>query len=211
MKKTEEQIEAHRRLCEHFDDTLLGDGRTCCTADLRALPTWQDPCGDGTVYPCENECPYMKQFIMKIAMETLKPIIQTEEPDKYGRTVKVGIQEGSYSTFLQAMSIEEVEHLRDELIKFLSGAKQPGCFYIPEVSLNEMREQVKVGDTVQVRFEEFGMPDKHVPGRVVHPKRVYKLVSVTEKKGSHLKGRTYNGWEEVKFHVEQIIQVYESK
>lgn len=34
--KTEEQIEAHRRLCEHFDDTLLGDGRTCCTADLRA-------------------------------------------------------------------------------------------------------------------------------------------------------------------------------
>ena len=42
MKKTEEQIEAHRRLCEHFDDTLLGDG---------------------TVYPCENECPYMKQFI----------------------------------------------------------------------------------------------------------------------------------------------------
>lgn len=22
--KTEEQIEAHRRLCEHFDDTLLG-------------------------------------------------------------------------------------------------------------------------------------------------------------------------------------------
>lgn len=34
--KTEEQIEAHRRLCEHFDDTLLGDGQTCCTADLRA-------------------------------------------------------------------------------------------------------------------------------------------------------------------------------
>ena len=61
--KTKEQIEAHRRTCEHFDDTLLGDGRTCCTADLRALPTWQDPCGDGTVYPCENECPYMKQFI----------------------------------------------------------------------------------------------------------------------------------------------------
>lgn len=61
--KTEEQIEAHRRLCEHFDDTLLGDGRTCCTAYLYALPTWQDPGGEGTVYPCENECPYMKQFI----------------------------------------------------------------------------------------------------------------------------------------------------
>lgn len=39
--KTKEQIEAHRRTCEHFNTTLLGDGRTCCTADLRALPTWQ--------------------------------------------------------------------------------------------------------------------------------------------------------------------------
>lgn len=38
--KTKEQIEAHRRTCEHFNTTLLGDGRTCCTADLRALPTW---------------------------------------------------------------------------------------------------------------------------------------------------------------------------
>lgn len=61
--KTKEQIEAHRRLCEHFDDTLLGDGRTCCTADLRALPTWQDPGGDGMVYPCGDDCPFMKQFI----------------------------------------------------------------------------------------------------------------------------------------------------
>lgn len=52
--KTKEQIEAHRRTCEHFNTTLLGDGRTCCTADLRALPTWQDP-GD--------DCPFMKQFI----------------------------------------------------------------------------------------------------------------------------------------------------
>ena len=37
--------------------------RTCCTADLRALPTWQDPGGDGTVYPCGDDCPFMKQFI----------------------------------------------------------------------------------------------------------------------------------------------------
>lgn len=44
--KTKEQIEAHRRTCEHFNTTLLGDGRTCCTADLRALPTWQDPGGE---------------------------------------------------------------------------------------------------------------------------------------------------------------------
>lgn len=35
----------------------------CCTADLRALPTWQDPGGDGTVYPCGDDCPFMKQFI----------------------------------------------------------------------------------------------------------------------------------------------------
>lgn len=143
-------------------------------------------------------------------MKALKPIIETVEPDKYGRTVKVGIQDGSYSTFLQVMSIEEVEQFRDELTKFLSGAKQPGCFYIPEVSLNEMHEQVKVGDTVKVRFEEFGMPDKHVPGRVVHPKRVYKYVLVKERQGNHLKGEVY-GEGEVRFNVEQIIQVYESK
>lgn len=43
--------------------TLLGDGLTCCTADLRALPTWQDPGGDGMVYPCGDDCPFMKQFI----------------------------------------------------------------------------------------------------------------------------------------------------
>lgn len=143
-------------------------------------------------------------------METLKPIIQTEEPDKYGRTVKVGIQDGLNTCYFQLMSIEEAEQLPDELTKFLSGAKQPGCFYIPEVSLNEMREQVKVGDTVQVRFEVFGMPDKHVPGRVVHPKRVYKYVLVKERRGNHLKGEVY-GEGEVKFNVEQIIQVYESK
>lgn len=143
-------------------------------------------------------------------MKALKPIIETVEPDKYGRTVKVGIQDGSYSTFLQVMSIEEVEQFRDELTKFLSGAKQPGCLYIPEVSLNEMREQVKVGDTVKVRFEEFGMPDKHVPGRVVHPKRVYKYVLVKERRGNHLKGEVY-GEGEVRFNVEQIVQVYESK
>lgn len=57
-------------------------------------------------------------------MKVLKPIIQTEEPDKYGRTVKVGIQDGSYSTFLQVMSVEEAKKLRDELTKFLSGVNQ---------------------------------------------------------------------------------------
>lgn len=61
--KTKEEIEAHRRTCEHFNTTLLGDGLTCCTADLRALPTWQDPGGDGMVYPCGDDCPFMKQFI----------------------------------------------------------------------------------------------------------------------------------------------------
>lgn len=143
-------------------------------------------------------------------METLKPIIQTEEPDKYGRTVKVGIQGGQNTCYFQLMSIEETEHLRDELTKFLSGVKQPGFFYIPEVSLNEMREQVKVGDTVQVRFEVFGMPYEPVPGRVVHPKRVYKYVLVKERQGNYLKGEVY-GEGEVRFNVEQIIHVYESK
>lgn len=60
-------------------------------------------------------------------MKTLKPIIQTEEPDKYGRTVKVGIIDGTTSSFFQVMSVEEVRGLRDELTKFLnhSGAGTP--------------------------------------------------------------------------------------
>lgn len=75
--KTKEQIEAHRRTCEHFNATLLGDGQTCCTADLRALPTWQDPGGDGTVYPCGDDCPFMKQFINEDKDED----IETNHPD----------------------------------------------------------------------------------------------------------------------------------
>ena len=55
-------------------------------------------------------------------MKVLKPIIQTEEePDKYGRTVKVGITDGTTSSFFQVLSVKEVEQLRDELTKFLSG------------------------------------------------------------------------------------------
>lgn len=53
-------------------------------------------------------------------MKTLKPIIQTEEPDKYGRTVKVGITDGPTASFFQVMSMEEVRNLRDELTKFLN-------------------------------------------------------------------------------------------
>lgn len=140
-------------------------------------------------------------------METLKPIIQTEEPDKYGRTVKVGIQDGPNTCYFQLMSIEEVEQLRDELTKFLSGAKQPGCFYIPEMSLNEMREQVKVGDTVKVRFEEFGMPDKHVVGRMVLPKRAYRVIKIDERRGQHLSGKDLEEGKVRKFHIEQIIEV----
>lgn len=140
-------------------------------------------------------------------MKTLKPIIQTEEPDKYGRTVKVGIQDGPNTCYFQLMSIEEVEQLRDELTKFLSGAKQPGCFCIPEVSLNEMREQVKVGDTVKVRFEEFGMPDKHVVGRMVLPKRAYRVIKIDERRGQHLSGKDLEEGKVRKFHIEQIIEV----
>ena len=60
-------------------------------------------------------------------MKTLKPIIQTEEPDKYGRTVKIGINDGTTATFFQVMSHDEVRYLRDELTKFLnhSGAGTP--------------------------------------------------------------------------------------
>lgn len=140
-------------------------------------------------------------------MKTLKPIIQTEEPDKYGRTVKVGIQDGPNTCYFQLMSIEEAEHLRDELTKFLSGAKQPGCFYIPEVSLNEMRDRVKVGDTVRVRFEEFGMPDKHVVGRMVLPKRAYRVIKIDERRGQHLSGKDLEEGKVRKFHIEQIIEV----
>lgn len=142
-------------------------------------------------------------------MKTLKPIIQTEEPDKYGRTVKIGITDGTMASFFQVMSMGEVRNLRDELTKFLnhSGVGTPVFDF---KSFEGMRDRVKVGDTVRVRFEEFGMPDKHVPGRVFHPKRVYKYVLVKERRGNHLKGEVY-GEGEVRFNVEQIIQVYESK
>lgn len=143
-------------------------------------------------------------------MKALKPIIQTEEPDKYGRTVKVGITDGTTASFFQVMSVGEVRELRDELTKFLnhSGAGTPVFDF---KSFEEMRDRVKVGDTVKVRFEEFGMPDKHVPGRVIAPKRVYREVTVTERRGNHLKGCVLGMRDEVRFNVEQIIQVYESK
>ena len=61
-------------------------------------------------------------------MKTLKPIIQTEEPDKYGRTVKVGITDGTTATFFQVMSVGEVRELRDELTKFLNHQEpEPLC------------------------------------------------------------------------------------
>lgn len=132
-------------------------------------------------------------------MKTLKPIIQTEEPDKYGRTVKVGITDGTTASFFQVMSMEEVRNLRDELTKFLTGVKSNNPFAIEQAS-------VKVGDTVKVRFEEFGMPDKHVVGRVVHPKRVYYHLDIIERRGNHCKGKTVGN--EVKtFNIEQIIKV----
>lgn len=59
----------------------------------------------------------------EITMEVLKPIIQTEEPDKYGRVVKVGVTDGSLSSFLPTMSVKEVENLRDELTKIINYTK----------------------------------------------------------------------------------------
>lgn len=49
-------------------------------------------------------------------MKTLKPIIQTEEPDKYGRTVKIGITDGTTATFFQVMSHDEVNYFLEKLI-----------------------------------------------------------------------------------------------
>lgn len=137
-------------------------------------------------------------------MKTLKPIIQTEEPDKYGRTVKIGITDGTTATFFQVMSHDEVRNLRDELTKFLnhSGAGAPVFDF---KSFEEMRDRVKVGDTVRVRFEEFGMPDKHVVGRVIHPKRVYRSIKITERYGNHCKGKALEDGKEMIFNVEQII------
>ena len=134
-------------------------------------------------------------------MKALKPIIETVEPDKYGRTVKVGIQDGSYSTFLQVMSIEEVKELRDELTKFLSkNTKYPSYF-------ETLLDSVKAGTIVKVRFEEFGMPDKHIPGRVIHPKRVYRSIKVEERRGQHLSGMDVDTNRSSKFHIEQITEV----
>lgn len=116
-------------------------------------------------------------------MKTLKPIIQTEEPDKYGRTVKIGITDGTTATFFQVMSHDEVRNLRDELTKFLNytGA---GTLCSTLRVFEEMRDRVKVGDTVRVRFEEFGMPDKHVVGRMVLPKRAYRVIKIDERRRS---------------------------
>lgn len=66
-------------------------------------------------------------------MEVLKPIIQTEEPDKYGRTVKVGVTDGSLSSFLPAMSVKEAESLRDELTKIINYTKPQSQFEIGEL------------------------------------------------------------------------------
>lgn len=134
-------------------------------------------------------------------MKELKPIIQTEEPDKYGRTVKVGLQDGSCSTFLQVLSIEEVKELRDKLTKFLSkNTKYPSYF-------ETLLDSVKAGTIVKVRFEEFGMPDKHIPGRMVLPKRAYRVIKIDERRGQHLSGKDLEEWKVRKFHIEQIIEV----
>lgn len=133
-------------------------------------------------------------------MKELKPIIQTEEPDKYGRTVKVGIQDGSYSTFLQVMSVEEVKELRDELTKFLSKNTKYLSYF------ETLLDSVKAGTIVKVRFDEFGMPDKHIPGRVIHPKRVHRSIKVEERQGQHLSGIDVNTNRSYKFNIEQIIE-----
>lgn len=93
-----------------------------------------------------------------------------------------------------------------ELTKFLnhSGAGTPVFDF---KSFEEMRDRVKVGDTVRVRFEEFGMPDKHVVGRMVLPKRAYRVIKIDERRGQHLSGKDLEEGKVRKFHIEQIIEV----
>lgn len=71
----------------------------------------------------------------------------------------------------------------------------------------DVQASVKVGDTVKVRFEEFGMPDKHVVGRVIHPKRVYRTIKIDERRGQHLSGKDLEEGKVRKFHIEQIVEV----
>lgn len=138
-------------------------------------------------------------------MRTLKPIINTEEPDKYGRTVKVGIQDGTVTSYFQVMSVEEATQLRDELTAYLNNVDRNHLRN--RVADIKKSQDIHVGDTVKVRFEEFGMPDKHIPGRVIHPKRVYRLVKVEGKRGVHFSGRDLEEGKVRKFHVEQIMEV----
>lgn len=93
-----------------------------------------------------------------------------------------------------------------ELREFLnhSGAGTPVFDF---KSFEEMRDRVKVGDTVRVRFEEFGMPDKHVVGRMVLPKRAYRVIKIDERRGQHLSGKDLEEGKVRKFHIEQIIEV----
>ena len=139
-------------------------------------------------------------------MKPLKPIIQTEEPDKYGRTVKVGLTDGTTTSFFQVMSMGEVRNLRDELTKFLdhSGSETPVFDF---ASFEEMRDRAKVGDSVRVLFDEFGIPYKHIPGRMVLPKRAYRVIKIDERRGQHLSGKDLEEGKVRKFHIEQIIEV----
>ena len=74
-------------------------------------------------------------------------------------------------------------------------------------NFEEIRDRVKVGDTVKVRFEEFCMPDKHAVGRITPPKRVYRTIKIDERRGQYLSGKDLEEGEDRKFHVEQIIEV----
>lgn len=56
-------------------------------------------------------------------------------------------------------------------------------------------------------FEEFGMPDKHVVGRMVLPKRAYRVIKIDERRGQYLSGKDLEEGKARKFHIEQIIEV----
>lgn len=52
-------------------------------------------------------------------MKKLKLVIKLEEPDKYGRTIKLGLEEGSNTSFFQVISVDELKDIRDKINEFL--------------------------------------------------------------------------------------------
>lgn len=138
-------------------------------------------------------------------MKELKPIVKRVESDEHGRNVKVGVQLDSTEMYLPALSGEEVRQLRNILTQFLMmepliDEEFPTCDKDPS--------KAAVGDMVRVRFEEFGMPDKHIPGRVIPPKRVYRIIKITERQGRNFLGFDEASRRSYRFTTDKIVELF---